>query len=314
MGAGGRADSCLGVAKHSQANGGTTPALGLSPKEAKAFLSPPTLRQLTPFFFDYAQKRLSDKGGWGLQKQHYMSTQEFWNHINQIIVLDFTAEGLATLETYAKQFITGQLLFTRYTEDEQRGCAAGGTLHVIASILSGAEISPDQLTAPAGSFKREQQRAEAQTTTIERWARTIGCWIDNVDVVFNQLFGEQLAEGGEAHVYDNGPALVKRIGLDYYVLPMLALDRITLHNTLFPSTKMTVFGFGKTTAGDFQILVQQQFIHGTSVTEPEIQAYAQSLGFQLINPRNWTYATPDIYLSDLHDENLIKTPKATFSS
>ena len=133
--------------------------------------------------------------------------------------------------------------------------------------------------------------------------------LDNVDDVFNQLFGEQLAEGGEAHVYDNGPALVKRIGLDYYVLPMLALDRITLHNTLFPSTKMTVFGFGKTTAGDFQILVQQQFIHGTSVTEPEIQAYAQSLGFQLINPRNWTYATPDIYLSDLHDENLIKTPQ-----
>lgn len=25
------------------------------------------------------------------------------------------------------------------------------------------------------------------------------------------------------------------------------------------------------------------------------------------NPRNWTYATPDIYLSDIHDENIIRS-------
>ena len=33
------------------------------------------------------------------------------------------------------------------------------------------------------------------------------------------------------------------------------------------------------------------------------------MGFKLINPRNWTYATPSIYLSDMHDENLIKSPQ-----
>ena len=238
-----------------------------------------------------------------------MSNQEFWNQINHIIARGFTSEGLAMLETYAKQLITGQLLFTRYTGDEQRGCATGGTLHVIASLLAGAEISPNKLTAPEGSFKREQQRAEAQTAAIESWARAVGCWTDNVDEAFNKLFGEQLAEGGEAHVYDNGVSIVKRIALDYYILPMLALDRITLHNTLFPTTKMTVLGFGRTSDGAFQILVQQQFIHGVSVTEAEIKDYAESLGFQLIAPQNWTYATPGIYLSDLHDENLIKTPQ-----
>ena len=72
---------------------------------------------------------------------------------------------------------------------------------------------------------------------------------------------------------------------------------------------MTVLGFGSTTAGEFQILVQQQFIHGSRVTEMEIQKYAESLGFQLVNPRNWTYATPYVYLSDMHDENIIKTPQ-----
>ena len=37
------------------------------------------------------------------------------------------------------------------------------------------------------------------------------------------------------------------------------------------------------------------------------------LGFELRNPRNWTYATPDIYLSDMHDENVIITPDGDFA-
>lgn len=71
------------------------------------------------------------------------------------------------LEQYAKRFITGQLLFKRYTEDEQSGCAAGGTLHVIASLLAGAETPADQLSAPKHSFQREQQQAKAQAAVIE---------------------------------------------------------------------------------------------------------------------------------------------------
>ena len=31
------------------------------------------------------------------------------------------------------------------------------------------------------------------------------------------------------------------------------------------------------------------------------------MGFELKNPRNWTYATPEIYLSDMHDENVIRS-------
>lgn len=29
--------------------------------------------------------------------------------------------------------------------------------------------------------------------------------------------------------------------------------------------------------------------------------------FELRNPRNWIYATPEIYLSDMHDENVIRS-------
>lgn len=238
-----------------------------------------------------------------------MINLEFWKSISHIINNGFTIEGTKQLEQYAQQFITGRLLFTRYTADEQLGCAAGGTIHVIASILAGAETPADQLTAPEGSFKREQQRAETQASVIEKWARTVGCWTDNVDKEYEKLFGTQLAEGGEAHVYDNGSTIIKRIGLDYYILPSLLLDRISLHNTLFPSTKMGVLGFGRTTEGEFQVLVQQNFIFGSQLTDTEIRTFTESMGFKLINPRNWTYATPSIYLSDMHDENVLLSPQ-----
>ena len=43
------------------------------------------------------------------------------------------------------------------------------------------------------------------------------------------------------------------------------------------------------------------------MTDEEIAAYAKAMGFELRNARNWTFATPEIYLSDLHDENVIRS-------
>ena len=131
--------------------------------------------------------------------------------------------------------------------------------------------------------------------------------MDDVDKSLPSLLGEQIAEGGEAHVYYKGNTLVKSIGLDYYILPVLALDRISLHNAYFPETRLNVLGFGRTSEGDFQVIVEQPHIQGEQMTDEEIQQFAERMGFELRNPRNWTYTTPEIYLSDLHDENVIKS-------
>lgn len=179
-----------------------------------------------------------------------MTNTDFWKSISTIITNGFDKDGIIKLEDYAEQFFNKQLLFKRYSPIEQHGCATGGSFHVVASILAGAETPANQLTAPEGSFKRDYQRAEAQAAVKEQWAKATGCWVDCVDKAFEQTFGEQLAEDGEAHVYDNGNTIIKRIGLDYYIL-----------------------------------------------------------GFNTLNPRNWTYATPRIYLSDMRDENLIKSPQ-----
>lgn len=107
-------------------------------------------------------------------------------------------------------------------------------------------------------------------------------------------------------VYDRGASLVKSIRLDYFVQPILALDRITLHNTYFPETTLFVLGFGRA-KGEFKIIVEQPFVKGTHVPDGEISKFAQRMGFKQINPKNWTYATAEIYLSDLHDENVIRS-------
>ena len=236
-----------------------------------------------------------------------MSNSIFWNDIQQIIDEGFSSNGLNKLELYAEQFINQQLVYKRFSSFEQYGCAAGGVANVVATLLAGADAGTDHADSFSNDFQGECKRGKTQEQRIEQWARKKQCWLDNVDLVLPRALGEQLAEGGEAHVYQQGTNLIKSIGLDYYIQPILALDRISLHNTYFPETKLLVVGFGRTSEGNFQIVAEQSFIQGTKMSDKEIHDFALKLGFDCINPKNWTYATPEIYLSDLHDENVIRS-------
>ena len=131
-----------------------------------------------------------------------MTNHDFWMSISDIINEGFTSEGLEKLDDYAEQFSTGKILYKRFSPSEQLGCVKGGTIHVIASLLAGAEVGTDQLTAPEHSFKREQQLGKVQEKRIESWAKKTGCWVDDTSV-YNQTLGDKLAQGGEAIVYDN---------------------------------------------------------------------------------------------------------------
>lgn len=241
-----------------------------------------------------------------------MTNTDFWNSIRSIISDGFNSEGLAKLERYADQFINGQLLFKRFSPREQHGCAEGGSSHVIATILSGAEDKTDPIPEEVIGFKGIFKQAARQTSWIEEWARKSGIWINDIDSYLSSNLGDIIAEGGEAKVYDNGSHLLKTIGLDYFILPIHALDRISLHNAYFPETRLEVIGFGRDGHDEFKILVSQPFIEGQEVSDAEILLYMKNMGFELKNPKNWTYATPDIYLSDMHDENIIKSRSGVY--
>ncbi len=203
-----------------------------------------------------------------------MNNAGFWDSVRAIVTEGFTPEGLQKMDYYAELFINGRLVYKRFSPFEQHGCTAGGATHVIASLIAGAETDADRGATPDGSdFQREVQRGAKQAKWIELWARRVGCWTECIDRTLPRLLGEQIAD--------------------------------------FPETAFTVLGFGRTYDGEFNILVEQPFIEGVHVSDGEIKDYMHKMGFELRNPHNWTYATPGIYLSDMHDENVIRSASGT---
>ena len=241
-----------------------------------------------------------------------MNELNLWEDIKQIKEDDFYPEGLHKLELYAELFNERKLLYQRFSPAEQHGCSKGGGTHVVATLLAGAEVATSgYVEGSFPDFKTEFQSAKNQIETIKSWANKQGVWFNNTEVFLNHHIGEIIAEGGETKVYDGGSSVIKSIGLDYFVQPIYALDRITLHNAYFPETRLKVIGFGEN-EGEFKIIVEQPFIIGLPVTDVEIESFLHKLGFKLHNPKNWTYYTPDIYLSDMHDENIVKSESGTF--
>ena len=102
-----------------------------------------------------------------------MSNQDFWHSIHSIIDEGFTANGLSKLESYAELFITQRLVYKRFSPAEQYGCAAGGTTHVIASLLAGADVAANRGIPQERSFKEECELGKAQESLIETWARKV---------------------------------------------------------------------------------------------------------------------------------------------
>ena len=72
-----------------------------------------------------------------------MNNADFWASVHTIIAEDFTPEGLQKIDSYAEKFISGKLVYQRFSPQEQHGCAAGGATNVIASLLAGAEAGQD---------------------------------------------------------------------------------------------------------------------------------------------------------------------------
>lgn len=236
-----------------------------------------------------------------------MSDSEFWVEIDEIIDSDFSPEALSKLDRYVSDYNGGRLIFERFSSQEQLGCSAGGSTHVAATILSRAKTCSDCEPESFEPFKTISQRAQEQAEIIERHARSVGVWIENINEWVCGRLGGMMSEGGEAMVFDNGMSVVKTIGLNYYILPNLALDRISLHNAYFQETAMTVIGFGRDGQGEFKILVEQPFIRGTRMDYDEIEKFTERIGFELKDRRSWTYINEMLYLSDLHDENVLKS-------
>ena len=96
-----------------------------------------------------------------------MNNADFWASVRSIIAEGFKPEGLQKMEQYAEDFISGRLVYQRFSPHEQHGCAAGGATNVIASLLAGAETGADSANPPAlGDYERECQQGTKQEAAI----------------------------------------------------------------------------------------------------------------------------------------------------
>ena len=126
-------------------------------------------------------------------------------------------------------------------------------------------------------------------------------------------FGKPVGGGGEAVVYrSDDRTVVKSIGLDYYGDDVqLAIDRILIHNFLFPNTALTDIGFGRGSDGTFRIIAAQPFVKGIPATREEIVGYAKVRGFQTDD--NNIYRFNGFIVNDLNELNVIKTKEGNFA-
>ena len=174
-----------------------------------------------------------------------------------------------------------------------------GELKEAASIFEGGENSPSQSNERSSRETNEQKQRR-----LEKWAKENNLWVDSLSDVLEDNFGTPIEGGGEAVVYDAGENVVKSISLDYYDgNPQAALDRILLHNYLFPDTQLTDIGFGRDSDDTFKILVSQPYIKGRAATRDEIIKYAKDRGFYTTD--NNSYYFRNIRINDLNELNVI---------
>ena len=133
-----------------------------------------------------------------------MNNADFWASVRTVIAEGFTPEGLLKLDSYAAEFISGQLVYQRFSPHELHGCAAGGNANVIASLLAGAEVGTDSESQGAlSNYQRECQQGAKQEAAIEHWAKAVGLWTSNAtpDIYLSDMHDENVILSAAENIF-----------------------------------------------------------------------------------------------------------------
>lgn len=142
---------------------------------------------------------------------------------------------------------------------------------------------------------------------LEAWARKAGWWSDDVDGELGKAF-PYISEGGEAKVFRlSHDSVVKRITAPGAGGVQILIDRITLHNALFPDTWLTVLGFGRGPEGNISVVVGQPYVRGSATNIADTALMVTDAGFHLIDGVRvpYTFFTGEYCLGDLHERNVL---------
>lgn len=229
----------------------------------------------------YLRKEADGKGGW-----NYIY-KEKENHIEKV-------------KKYAERIIDKLDTLKRLSPTEEQGRLLSGRRNVEATILIGTDERASDVS------KTPEERKERQEELLEKWAKESGCWIETLPEINPKYFVDR---GAEAKVYKYGNNNVLKVNnLSQHEEPIEFLDRLAIHNALFPETKYTLLGFNRTD-GEFSAIVKQPFIYigsgnkNTFKNKMLVQADMESRGFEYQGGN--MYLNNDYLVEDLHSGNAL---------
>ncbi len=107
-------------------------------------------------------------------------------------------------------------------------------------------------------------------------------------------------------VYWTKDGVTKAIDASHYPNgPQGLIDKIILHNSLFPETAYETVGFGKDRGGSFRVIVKQKFVAGKPASTESINNFAKNSGFE--KKQGWYYTKDGKRISDLNSKNVVET-------
>lgn len=214
----------------------------------------------------------------------------------------------------------GKEIFKRTPQEVLPGIKEGGQKNVAASLIARADegtVRPYQEGVGTERLSLDPfARWDRQEYDLEAWARRDGCWSDDILNRIKEQYGEEIAHGTEAHVFQDGPNhVVKVISAPFDVQE--TLDRISITNYLLgePVT-LSLLGMGRNSDDEFCFLVRQQFIKGKHVKQGTYTIDALDTFEELPLPgkeHNPDYVTGNYLIGDLHDRNVLLTPEGNLA-
>lgn len=231
---------------------------------------------------------------------------------------NWTEEALNELDTLTNKKENGQLLFKRFPQEV--GAGITGILAKAETLVSGSSQGTgiQNFRDRLEQFQVKQSEGKEQEQTVESWAKEEGIWFndytDNKANLYPSLEAmlsseyEESYGGSESYVYQDKEhqEVVKAISLlhcDDNV--QIALDRMVLHNQLFPNTAYALIGFGRDSLGHFRIIAKQKFVQGESASSEEIKNFAEKLGLR--EEQGWWFSQDGLFkITDLSPLNVLK--------
>ena len=144
--------------------------------------------------------------------------------------------------------------------------------------------------------KGDGGRFEIEQRVAEQYAKSVGMWIP-MDKVFD--LGEPGPSGNENDTYVSGTIIYKVNNLLNSGGIVKLLDKVLLHNLIFPNTAYILHGFaGYDKRSVMPVLMQRRIRNAQPATQIMIDTYMSALGFTKENDEgrysNGTYIVWDV--------------------